>query len=66
MAFWHTGNPRESGDYLVKLVLEDGGTVREVLDYDRYTSKWSWPMGEKLDEEAALVMGWIPLPEEDE
>ena len=62
---WHTGSPRKSGDYLVKLALDDG-TIRNVLYYDKYTGKWSWSMGEKLDETAALVMGWIPLPEEDD
>lgn len=63
---WHTGNPRKSGDYLVKLALEGGGTIRNVLYYDKYTGKWSWSIGEELDETAALVMGWIPLPEEDD
>lgn len=64
-ACWHTGNPRASGDYLVKLALEDG-YIRDILSYDRISGAWSWLSGELLKPDMASVAGWIKIPEDEE
>lgn len=61
---WEGGNPNDSGDYVVKLELNEGETVRDILYYDRYENLWTWPMGEPLNNDLAAVTGWIRLPEE--
>lgn len=67
-AAWHTGTPPMSGEYIVKLALQDESDefIKAFLDYDRYNSEWSYEYGEPLDTSLAKVIGWIQLPEEDE
>lgn len=65
---WHTGTPPMSGEYIVKLALQDEQDefIKAFLDFDRYNSEWSYEYGEPLDTSLAKVIGWIQLPEEDE
>lgn len=67
-AAWHTGTPPMSGEYIVKLALQDEQDefIKAFLDFDRYNSEWSYENGEPLDTSLAKVIGWIQLPEEDE
>ena len=67
-AAWHTGTPPMSGEYIVKLALQDEQDefIKAFLDFDRYNSEWSYENGEPLDTSLAKVIGWIQLREEDE
>ncbi len=67
-AAWHTGTPPMSGEYIVKLALQDEPDefIKAFLNFDRYNSVWSYEYGETLDTSLAKVIGWIQLPEEDE
>lgn len=67
-AAWHTGTPPMSGEYIVKLALQDEPDefIKAFLDFNRYNSEWSYEYGEPLDTSLAKVIGWIQLPEEDE
>lgn len=67
-AAWHTGTPPMSGEYIVKLALQDEPDefIKAFLNFDRYNSVWSYEYGEPLDTSLAKVIGWIQLPEEDE
>ena len=67
-AAWHTGTPPMSGEYIVKLALQDEQDefIKAFLDFDRYNSEWSYEYGEPLDTSLAKVIGWIQLPEDEE
>ena len=60
--------PPMSGEYIVKLALQDEQDefIKAFLDFDRYNSEWSYEYGEPLDTSLAKVIGWIQLPEDEE
>lgn len=57
---WQTGRPTQTGEYLVRF-LANGFNMRGVLDYSRFSDRWTWPnTGKPLDCE---VVGWYPIPQ---